>query len=124
MPPVSVTMQALNLAATAGALLDALLEGLVPDEPELEPHAAASRETALSPATIPNFPLTGLPPLPGAAIRSPGRAADLIAKPQPARARKSRKPPGFPKASPDVTVREVGNCCPAGAVAESRPIRS
>ena len=80
MPPVSVTMQALNLAAVlAGALLDAPLDGLLPDE--LEPHAAASMATTLATATIPSFPLTGLPPLPGAAGQPPRRAAGLIAKP-------------------------------------------
>src|ERR1022692_4602021 len=98
MPPVSVTMQALNLAAVlAGALLDALLDGLVPAEPELEPHAAASRETTLSPATIPNFPLTGLPPLPGAASWPPGRAAGLLSAAPARQGKEVPKPPGIPE---------------------------
>ncbi len=52
MVPVSDITQALNLAAAAGALLDGVALG------ELEPHAAASRVTTPSTATLPSFCLT------------------------------------------------------------------
>src|SRR5260370_27153413 len=104
MPPVSVTMHALNLAAAAGALLDAVLDGVLD---ELEPHAAASRETALIPATIPNLPLT-VTSFARGGRRPPGRAAGSIARPQPARARKSRSPPWISRRlAPDAPVREA-----------------
>jgi hypothetical protein len=91
-------MQALNLAAVlAGALLDALLDGLVPPEPELEPQAAASRETTLSPATIPNFPLTGFTSSArgGQTAARKGRRLDCTA---PAgQGKEVPKPPGIPE---------------------------
>jgi hypothetical protein len=48
-------MHPLKAAAVEG-VLDVLLDGL--ELGELEPHAAASRATALSAATLPSLPLT------------------------------------------------------------------
>src|SRR5712691_9730899 len=102
MVPVSDTTHDLNLAAAAGALLEAAAGGLV--LVVLEPHAAASRATTLSTATLPSFPLTGYLLCQG---RPPGRTAGSLAQPRPTGARKSRAPLDFPKASPDPAVREA-----------------
>jgi hypothetical protein len=91
-------MQALNLAATAGALLDALPDGLLPAEPELEPHAAASRETALSPATIPNFPLTGFTSSARGGLTAARKGRRLVVVQAPAgQGKEVPKPPGIPE---------------------------
>ena len=109
MPPVSVTMQALNLAAVAGAvrLLEAPLDELLPDE--LEPHAAASRATTPSYSDAPEFPLT-VTSSAGAAGWPPRRAADLIAKPSAGQGKEVPKAPrDCPKASPEAPSGEVGS---------------
>jgi hypothetical protein len=94
MVPVSDTTQDLN-AAAAGALaelLDALALGEALLPPELEPHAAASMATALSPAMLASFALTVALLCDGGPTAARCDRAMLFTA-QPTRAGKYRLPP-------------------------------
>jgi hypothetical protein len=110
MVPVSDTTQDF-IAAAAGALLDELLDalalGAAPLPPELEPHAAASMATALSPAMLASFALTVASC--ATAARLPPRITALrTCTTQPYQGGKYRLPPlGCRKVSGDGAAREA-----------------
>jgi hypothetical protein len=83
-------MHPLKAAAVEG-VEDVLLEGL---ELELEPHAAASRATALSTATLPSLPLT-VTSCAGGSQRAARKDRRLSSAAPAGQGKEVRKPPGF-----------------------------